>query len=113
NKFYADGHAIYVDKMKGVIGAVADVVERELNRATDRIAKGREDVKTYVEKLPKDQREFGRDAMEKVSAQFDSLEEEVKSKGDDLVQTVAQKYKEADAAVNARIEEMKAENSGF
>ena len=113
NQFYADGRTQYLADMDGVIGKVADLVGAELTSARARIAAGQAEVHKYVTALPKDLRDVGKEAEEKLQSQFEQLQSDVDSKQDELVDTLAKKYVEARDALDARIDEMKAANRGL
>lgn len=100
-------------RMDGVISDVADLVGRELTRAKNRIDEGRQKVKDYVAALPKALKAAGDEAQEKIAAQFEDLESEVKDKGDGLVQSLADKYVTARNALDERANAMKEENKGL
>jgi hypothetical protein len=113
NAFYERGKAQYLKAMDVVISDVADIVGKDLTAARSRIAEGRAEIKKYVDGLPKDLKKVGREAEEKMSAQFEALESDVDSKQDELVSTIANKYVESSNALDSRIDELKAENQGL
>lgn len=113
NAIYQRGRNQYLKQMNGVIDRVADVVGGELNRAKARIGQGLQEVKKYVASLPKDLREVGEEAQEKIKDKFDELEQNVENKQNDLVDSLAQKYVEARNSVDERIAKMQEENKGL
>jgi hypothetical protein len=113
NAFYDQGKAGYLKAMDVVIGNVADLVGAELTAARQRIAKGRADVHTYVEQLPRDLHQVGQDAEGKLDSQFDQLSSDVDNKSDAMVDALAQKYVAAQQSLDSRIEELKAANRGL
>lgn len=113
NAFFQEGRQLYLSRMQTVISSVADVVGAELNRAKVRIAQGRQEIQTYVNGLPKDLREVGQEAAENIQSRFDQLEQDVDSKQEALVQSLAQKYVSARDAVDSRITEMQKANQGL
>lgn len=113
NVFYTEGRTLYLEKMDGVINQVVDIIATELNRAKTEVANGRQKVQAYVAKLPQDLQKVGQDAATSIQSQFDSLEQSVDAKQDELIDSLAQKYNEKLKAVDARITEMKAANKGL
>jgi len=113
NEFFAAGRELYLQQMDGVISTVADIVAVDLGRAKQRIAAGKGEIASYVKTLPQDLAKVGAEAAEEIGDRFASLEEEVNSKQDALVDTLATKYVEARQGLDDRIEEMQAANAGL
>ncbi|MEX2253088.1 MAG: hypothetical protein WD649_02960, partial [Thermoleophilaceae bacterium] len=113
NTFYVEGKTIYVGLMRTVIGKVADVVGDELKKAKTRVTQGRGEVKTYVDSLPKNLKKVGKAAQSKMAAQFDSLESDVDSKQDELVNALAEKYSAARKDLDERIVALQEANKGL
>ncbi|HEX6289738.1 MAG TPA: hypothetical protein VFZ66_11135, partial [Herpetosiphonaceae bacterium] len=113
NSFFQEGRQLYLKQMQVVINSVADVVGAELTRAKARIAQGRQEIQQFVSGLPGDLREVGQQAAEDIQSRFDQLEQDVDSKQEALVQSLAQKYVAARDAVDARITEMQKANQGL
>jgi hypothetical protein len=113
NTFYVEGKDLYIGLMRVVIGKVADVVGGELTKAKTRIKQGRDEVKTYVDSLPKNLKKVGKAAQSKMAAQFDSLESDVDSKQDELVNSLAEKYSAARKQLDERIVALQEENKGL
>ena len=108
NRFYEEGRDLYLQKMDAVIDQVVTIVGTGLTEAKNDVADGRKQVKEYVAKLPEDLKEVGVEAAENIHTQFDGLEQDIDSKQDELIDTLAQKYKENLDAVDARIKACKA-----
>jgi hypothetical protein len=113
NQIFVNARAGYVSRMQQVIASVAEVISVELGRAKARIAQGRNELKAEVDKLPKDLKALGKKAAGEFGEKFDQLTESVDSKGNELVQTLATKYKNALTKVDEEIEEEKEKNSGL
>ena len=113
NKFYEEGLQKYVEKMNVVIDSVATIVETGLNEAKEMISAGRQEVKTYVESLPKALQNVGKEAAENIESKFDELNQSLDEKNNQLVDSLSQKYVENMNKVHERINEMKAENKGL
>jgi hypothetical protein len=113
NVFYSEGRELYLKAMDEVIDRVATVVETGLNAAKALIAKGKEEIDTYVASLDPALRQIGKEAAEGFQSQFDELEQSVNEKSEALVDSLAQKYVENLKKLDERIEEMKAANRGL
>ena len=113
NQFYAAGRELYISRMEGVISAVADIVGRELMRAKDRIAQGKNEITKYVATLGPDLKKVGLEAQQNIQGKFDELNQAVDAKQDDMVSHLAQKYVESRDAVDSHIKEMKEANKGL
>ena len=113
NEFYVAGREIYLQKMDGVISDVAEIVGRDLSAAKTRIATGRTEITSYVKSLPKDLQRVGSQASKEIAEKFDELEDDVNSKQESVVDTLATKYTEARKGLDERIEELQAENRGL
>lgn len=113
NEFYAEGRNLYLAKMDAVIDNVVAIIGSELAAAKAEIAKGRKEIADYLNTLSPDLRKVGAEAAENIQSQFDSLEESVNSKANELIDTLANKYIENLKAVDDRIEELKAANQGL
>ncbi len=99
--------------MQKVISDVADVVGSTLAKAKQRIADGRSEIKAYVASQPAALRRFASEAADKMSDQFDSLDNDVGSKQESVVSDLAQKYVAARQSVDDSITQMQEENKGL
>jgi len=113
NQFFVEGKEVFVRKMDEGITNIANLVANELNRAKKRIEQGQKDVTDYVESLPKNLRHLGKEAAKDIQDKFAALQEDVNSREESLIDTLAQSYMGALEEVNERIEEMKAANKGL
>ncbi|WP_287267018.1 DUF4157 domain-containing protein [Moorena sp. SIO3A2] len=113
NAFYQEGRQLYLAKMDVVLNKIVNIIGTALTDAKAEIAKGRQEIKDYVAKLPENLKTVGQQAATDIQSQFDQLEQSVDSKQDQLINTLAENYNEKLQAVNARIDEMKAANQGL
>ncbi|MGH9194201.1 MAG: phage tail protein [Acidimicrobiia bacterium] len=113
NQFYEQGKSLYLTAMDGVISKVADVVDKDLTAARNRIAQGQVEIRKYVASLPKDLKQVGKEAAEEIGEKFKQLEGDVDSKQEELVSTIANKYLESRDALDKRIEALKEANKGL
>jgi len=113
NQIFVTARQGYVTAMQGVISQVADTIGAELNRAKERIATGRNQLKAEVDKLPKDLQQIGKEAAGDFAGKFDELTQSVGDKGSELVDTLASKYTEALKSVDEEIAAEKEKNKGL
>ncbi|RBQ15178.1 HPC2 multi-domain protein [Spongiactinospora rosea] len=113
NRIYEHARDNYLAAMDQIITEIADTVEAELKRAKDRIAAGRKELKTAVDKLPADLKAIGREAATEFEGKFDELKDTVNDKGTELVDTLATKYTDAVKAVDDEIAKEKEKNKGL
>lgn len=110
---YVAARLKYENEMAALIGRVADTIGAKLTEAKDRIARGRSDIKAYVDSKPKNLQKVAQEAASQFADQFDQLESAVDAKKDALVEDLAAKYVESRTAVDAEITEMQDENKGL
>lgn len=113
NKYFDSGKKLYIKVMDSYIDDIATHVTTQLNAAKTRIAKGKKDVQTYVSSLSPSLRKIGKEAITEIQKKFNALEESVNSKKDALIDTLAKKYADNVAGIDARITELKSQNSGL
>jgi hypothetical protein len=113
NRIYERARDNYLAAMDRVITDIAGTVERELNRAKDRIAAGRKELKAAVDKLPADLRAIGREAASEFEGRFDELKDTVNDKGSELVDALATRYTDAVKSVDEEIAREKEKNKGL
>jgi hypothetical protein len=113
NQVYLEAKKLYESKIEQVISNVADHIGSELTKAKDRIAAGRNQIKDFVSKQPKDLQKVATETSEQFTAQFDQLESDVDSKKDGLVDDLANKYVESRNAVDEEIKAAQDENKGL
>jgi hypothetical protein len=113
NEFFVKGKEKFTEAMEAGINVIATHVAGHLNLAQARIKRGKTDVTKYVESLPKNLRHLGKEAASEIQEKFAALQEDVNSREEALIDTLAQEYVAAMEEVDERIEEMKAENRGL
>ena len=89
NEFYEAGRELYLKQMDSVISRVADIVGGDLTAAKKRIAAGKTEIASYVKSLPAGLQKVGAEASKEIADKFEQLEEDVKSKQDAVVDTLA------------------------
>ncbi len=113
NEFYEAGRELYLKQMDDVISRVANIVGTDLTAAKKRIAAGKTEIASYVQSLPASLQKVGAEASKEIADKFEQLEDDVKSKQESVVDTLATKYVEARKGLDERIEELQAENKGL
>jgi hypothetical protein len=103
----------YLREVDSAIDDVAEVVEEKLSEARQRVADGRQEVKDFVEGLDESVKEFGEEALEAVSADFDAMEEQINERRDALVNSLVQQYKASYERMSAREEELRQANKSL
>jgi len=113
NEFYTVGRKRYLKEMDAVIDRVVAIVGKGLTAAKAIVAKGKSQIVEYVATLPQNLKEVGKQAANDIQSEFDSLEQGIDAKQDELVADLASKYNENLQAIDARIDELKAANAGL
>ncbi len=113
NRFYRDGRSLYLKKMDAVIDDIVAIIGAGLTEARAEVANGGKEIQTYMAGLPDNLKEVGARAAEEMQGRFADLEGSIDDKQGELIDILANKYKENLQAVDARIEEMKAGNKGL
>jgi hypothetical protein len=113
NAFIDQAKQVYVTQMERVIDEVATLIETELNRATQRIQQGRQQIKEYVAKQPADLKKAAQEAAGDIQGQFDGLDRQVTEKSSALVDDLAQKYVAASQKVDEECKAFREENKGL
>ena len=113
NEFYEAGRELYLKQMDRVISRVANIVGDDLTAAKKRIAAGKTEIASYVKSLPAGLKKVGAEASKEIADKFEQLEDDVNSKQESVVDTLATKYVEARKGLDERIEELQAENKGL
>ena len=113
NVFYRAGRSLYIRMMDDVLENITTIVETGLNEAKAEITRGKQEIQDYVTSLPADLKKVGKEAAQEIQSKFDELEQSVNDKQSELIDSLARKYHENLQKVDARIEEMKAANTGL
>ncbi|HBB32826.1 MAG TPA: hypothetical protein DDZ80_21645 [Cyanobacteria bacterium UBA8803] len=113
NKFFEQGRELYLKSMDITLTDIANFVAQKLNEAKQKISEGKQKISEYVAGLPKNLQQVGQEAADKIQDKFKQLEENVNSKQDELIDSLAQKYSENLQQLDAEIEKRKEENKGW
>jgi hypothetical protein len=112
-RIFQRGRQLYIDRMDALLDEVAAIIETKLNAAMLEIVKGEQEVAVFVASLQPSLQKVGHEAAQAIQGRFDDLELEVTSKRDQLIDSLAQRYRENVTQLDARIEELKAEHRGL
>ena len=111
--FYQEGKQRYLARMDGVLDRIASTVEIGLAEAKAEVGRGKQEVRKYVGSLPTALKQVGQEAQQQIQSQFDNLEQSIRDKHDQLIDTLAQKYCDNVKQIDERIGELKAQNQGL
>ncbi|MDA8018113.1 MAG: DUF4157 domain-containing protein [Thermoanaerobaculia bacterium] len=107
------GREKYLKGLRTTIVSIAEVVEKELAWCQTEIGKARDDIRCFVAGLPKKLQKVGAETAADVFAKLDDLKDGVEAKKEELVDKLVERYKASREKIDARIEEMRAENRGL
>ncbi len=113
NQFYVQARDAYVAEMDSAVVAIADFVTAELNAAKQVIASAKDDINKYVKDLDPNLQKYAQEAASNIAAKFTALEETVAAKQTQLIDNLAQKYTDNLGEIDAKIDEMMADNQGI
>ena len=113
NQLFEESRNYYEKLMKGLVRRLGRIVTEGLTKATERIAKGRTNVATYVGTLKDDLAKYGKEAETDVNEKFNDLDSSVKDKFDELANSIAKKSAESQAAVDEELQAAKDANKGL
>lgn len=93
--WFDQAHKVFIEELDALVVRVANLVEKRLKEAKDEIAKGRKDIREYVQSLPGSLKAVGAAAEKEMAGKFDELRQGVHEKKNDLARKLAQRYKDA------------------
>jgi hypothetical protein len=112
-RIFERGRQRYIAMMDVLLNQIAAIVEMKLTAAMVQIAVGRRQIAAYVAGLDESLQTIGKEAAEKIRGRFNELEQGVISKRDQLIDDLAQRYRENVEQLDARIEELRAKHRGL
>ncbi|WP_336094072.1 eCIS core domain-containing protein [Leeuwenhoekiella sp. CH_XMU1409-2] len=113
NAFFEEGREKYIEAMDSELTSMAEYIAQKLTEAKTKITEGKQQIADYVASQPQELQDIAEEAAGTIQSRFDDLENAVNSKQDELIESLAQQYQESLAEIDARIEEMQAENRGL
>lgn len=112
-QIYAAGRDLYIEQMDVALDEIAGIVGTALTEARQIVADGRTRITEFVNTQPEELRGVAQEAADSIQTRFDELEQQVDSKRDSLIDSLAQRYTENLQALDAEIEQVRQENSGL
>lgn len=103
----------YFREVDKAIDEVADFVEGKLKAAKQRIADGRKEVDDYVKGLDDSLKQYGEEALQSVSADFDAMGADIDQRRDGLIDKLAQQYKASYERMSATEEKLREANQSL
>lgn len=109
----ATARSEYMRQVDSAIDEVADFVDRKVKEAKDRVGAGRKEVDEKVAGLGANLRQFGEEARDAVSGDFDTMTAQIDERRDALVDKLVQQYKDSYERMSAREEELREANKSL
>ena len=103
----------YEAEVKRTIDKVADFVEGRLTAAKRCVSDGLNQVKIYVKGLKGDEKEFGEEALKKVSDDFEQMVADIDSRADKLIDKLTEQYRASYQRMEAMEEKLREENKSL
>jgi len=103
----------YFRQVDLAIDDVANLVDARLEEARARVTLGRKQVDEFVTTLEGKVKEFGKEALQSVSGDFDAMESEIDQRRDALIDKLAQQYKASYERMSAKEQELREANKSF
>lgn len=104
--------AIFVSTIDALMAAIAADNKRVIQECKDDLAKARQEIKDYVDKLGPALKAIGKKTAGEVNRQLDEMDSFVRKQEEDLQQKLADKQQAAIKAIDEKIEKMKDAMSG-
>jgi hypothetical protein len=103
----------YLAQVDSAVDKVANYVEKQLAAAKKRVADGLREVETFVNSLDKSVAQFGKEALQSVSKDFDAMRTEINERRDSLINKLAQQYKNSYDRMSAMETKLRDENKSL
>jgi hypothetical protein len=103
NAFYKTAKKLYSKTMHSHLTAITNHVTAQLTAAKAKIQQGKQAVQSYVHSLSPNSRNLAKVSITKIQTKFNTLENNVNSKKNNLIDTLAKKQAQNLAGIDARI----------
>ncbi|MGE0827389.1 MAG: DUF4157 domain-containing protein [Candidatus Binatia bacterium] len=103
----------YLAQVDTAIDEVANLVEAKLKKAKQQVADGRKEVEDFVNGLDQSVKQFGEEALQSVSTEFDAMGAEIDQRRDGLIDKLTQQYKASYERMSATEEKLRSENKSL
>ena len=112
-KSLATARRRYLQEVDKTIDSVADFVENQLKAAKQRVASGRKEVENFVNGLDASVKQFGEEALQAVSADFDTMASDIEQRRDGLINKLTEQYKASYERMSAMENKLREENKSL
>ncbi|MCC6966078.1 MAG: hypothetical protein IT391_07315 [Nitrospira sp.] len=103
----------YLHEVDKAIDEVSTFVETKLKAAKQRVADGRKEVDNFVKGLDASVKQFGEEALQAVSADFDTMGSEIDQRRDGLINKLTEQYKASYERMSAMEDKLREENKSL
>lgn len=103
----------YLREVDTAIDEVATLVDGKLKAAKQRVADGRKEVDTFVNSLDASVKQFGQEALQTVSAEFDTMGSDIDQRRDGLINKLSDQYKASYERMSAAEDKLREENKSL
>jgi hypothetical protein len=112
-KSLATARKEYLREVDVAIDDVATLVDGKLKAAKERVAVGLKEVEKFVGGLDTSVKRYGEEALQAVSADFDSMVNEIDQRRDGLINKLTEQYKASYERMSAMEEKLREENKSL
>jgi len=103
----------YLHEVDAAIDEVSTFVEGKLKAAKQRVADGRKEVENFFNGLDASVKQFGEEALQAVSADFDTMGSDIDQRRDNLINKLTEQYKASHERMSAMEEKLREENKSL
>jgi len=109
----AKARTAYLDEVDEAIDKVAIFIDGKLKAAKLQVADGRNKVENFVKGLDESVKQFGEDALQAVSADFDAMDSGIDQRRDGLINKLTEQYKASYQRMSAMEEKLREANKSL
>ncbi len=109
----AKARTAYLDQVDEAIDKVAAFIDGKLKAAKQQVADGRNKVEDFVKGLDDSVKQFGEDALQAVSADFDAMDSGIDQRRDGLISKLTEQYKASYQRMSAMEEKLREANKSL
>jgi DNA/RNA non-specific endonuclease len=109
---FESNRAAFVGKINQLVTSISADNKRVIRECKDELARAKEDIKAYVDKLGPALKGIGRKTAGEVNEQLEAMDGYIRKKEEDLQQKLADKQQAAIKAIDEKIEKMKEAMAG-
>ena len=103
----------YLRQVDLAIDEVSTFIDGKLKAAKQRVAAGRKEVDKFVSGLDASVKQFGEEALQAVSADFDTMEGDIDQRRDGLINKLTEQYKASFERMSAMEDKLREENKSL